>query len=156
MDVVGQVGADSLLGERKLAGPMLHKSVNVFETMIAGADHVLCNAVAHRAAPGDSGAPDGGDEGKAGQIAPFFGKVQVNELLACAFEPVCALFESHQSRIADEDGRVRSFEHGVKFGGHGYERHVRVPPFVKEDARVSDGGSACGIGCDAADFGNRL
>ena len=61
--------------------------------------------------------PDGGDEGKAGEGAPLLGEIVVDQLFAGALEAVGALFEGQQGGVADEDGGVGAFEHGVEIGG---------------------------------------
>ena len=85
--------------------------------MIAGLDEVfgdrLVKTFAVRAAP------DGGDEGKAGEDVPLLGEVVVDELFTGANKTVGALFESQQGGVADEDGGVGTLEHGVKVGGRG-------------------------------------
>jgi hypothetical protein len=61
--------------------------------------------------------PDGGDEGQAGEGVPLLGQVVVDQLFAGALEAVGALFEGQQGGVADEDGGVGAFEHGVEIGG---------------------------------------
>ena len=61
VDVGGQVGADGLLGEGELAGPLGYERVHVFEAVIAGVDQVSGDGLVQR--PTARSAPDGGDEG---------------------------------------------------------------------------------------------
>ena len=46
MDVVGEVGADGLLGDGELARPVLDESLDVLETVIAGVNEVFGDAFA--------------------------------------------------------------------------------------------------------------
>ena len=94
--------------------------------------------------------------GRPVSVAPLFSQVVIDQFFAGALEAVGAFFEGHESGIADEDGGVGSIEHGVEIGGHRNERHVWVSPSMEEDAGVGDGGAAGGIGCDAAQFRERL
>ena len=100
-------------------------------------------------------APDGGDEGQAGECVPLLGEIVIDQFFAGSLETIGALFQSQQSWIADDDRGVGSIEHGVEIGGHREERHVRVAPFVKEDAGVSQGGAAGGIRGNAAQISER-
>jgi len=133
---------------------VLNESVDVVETVIAGASEVVDETFVEYNCRRSS--PDGGDKGKAGEIAPLFGEIVVDEFFAGALEAVGAFFEGHESGVADEDGGVSMVEHGIEIGGHGDEGNVGIPPFVKENARVGDGGAARGVGGDAAQFGERL
>lgn len=148
VNVLGEVGADGLLGERELARPVLHERIDLLKAVIAGADEIAHECLIERAARGDT--PDGGDEGEAGERAPFFGEVVIEELFAGAFVAVSAFFEGHESGVADEDGGVGAIEHGIEVCSHRNKWHIGVSPFVKENAGVGDGGAACGVGCDTA------
>ncbi len=101
-------------------------------------------------------APDGGDEGKAGERAPFFGEVVVDQLLAGALEAVGLLFEGQQGRVADEDGGVGTLEHRGRGRRQRDEGNVGVAPLMKEDARVGEGGAAGGVGGHGAQCGEGL
>ena len=111
--------------------------------MIAGANEVLDNPLFQRLAA--HRAPDGGDEGQAGEIAPLLGQVVIDEFLAGTLEAVGALFKGEQRGVSDDDGGVSALEHGVEVGGHGKEWDVGVAPLLKEEARVGDGGAAGGV-----------
>jgi len=148
VDVLGEVGADGLLGERELTGPLVDEGVDVLEAVIAGADEVVDEALVERTAGGN--APDGGDEGEAGELGPIFSEVVIDELFAGALVAVCSFFKGHERGVADEDCGVGTIEHGIEIGSHWDEGHSGVSPFVKEDSGIGDGGAACGVGCDGA------
>jgi hypothetical protein len=139
-------------------GPLGYQGIDVLQAVVAGLDEVvemeLMDPRSSNEGPGtgtwDRNAPDGGDEGKAGEGVPLFGEVVVDELFAGALEAVGALFEGEQGGVADEDGGVGVVEHGVEVGGEGEEGDVGIAPLVKEDAGVGDGGAAGGVGGDGA------
>ena len=148
MDVLSEVGADGLFGERKLAGPVLYERIDVLKAVIAGADEVAHGSLIERAAGCNS--PDGGDEGEAGERGPIFSEVVIDELFAGALVAVCTFFKGHERGVADEDCGVGTIEHGIEIGSHWDEAHSGVSPFVQEDSGIGDGGAACGVGCDGA------
>jgi len=153
VDVGGEVGADGLLGEGELAGPLGDEGVNVLEAVVAGLDEVVGDGLVQRAGQDFGlwgGGPDGGDEGESGEGVPLLGEVVVDEVFVGAFEAVGAFFKGEESGVADDDGGVSGSEHGVEVGGPGDKWDVGVAPGVEEDAGVGDGGAGSGVSSDGA------
>jgi len=91
--------------------------------------------------------PDAETKGRAGEAVPLRPAMSwYTSSSSVAHQAVSLLFQSHQGRVADEDGGVGAAKHGVQVAPHRQKGHVRVTPVAKQDAGVSNRRAASGRG----------
>src|ERR1017187_1776860 len=91
-----EVIADCVFGDGKLAGPLGRKRFDVLETVVAGLDEVLGDALIHWYAA--CNAPNGGYERQAGQGVPLLGQVVREHVFAPPPATVRAASPGRRSR----------------------------------------------------------
>ena len=153
MDVVGEVVVDGGGREGDAGGPLADEIVDVGEAVVAGLDEVSGELL--RCDVGDAegfGAygPDGGDPGEIGAGAPLVCEVVPGAGAGLGFDGG-AVFDGHESGVADEDGGVGLVEHGDGVGGGGDEGGLGVEELAEEDLRVGEGAAGGGVGGDGLD-----
>ncbi len=154
VDVAGEVMVDGSGGQGDAESPGADEGFDVGLTVDAGLVEVFSELGGGDGEGVWTCGPYGGDPGEAGAGVPLVGEV-VPGAGADSVDglDVGAVFESEESRVADEDGGVVIAEHGDGIGGRGDEGGVGVEEFAKEDAGVSEGAAGGGVGGDGADGG---
>ena len=103
--------------------------------------------------------PDGGDPGKAGELAPELGEVEPEERGFGGVVDGGAMLAGEECGVADEEGGVGGGEHEGRVGGQVEKGGMGVVEVLEEDAGVGDGAAAGGVRGDGADllesFGGR-
>src|SRR5579863_1088024 len=80
VDVGGEIAPDGLLGNRKPLRPLRYDGLDVFQSMVARANHVFRNSLIQ--GPAARSAPDRGDKGEPRQRTPLSREVQIRQFLS--------------------------------------------------------------------------
>lgn len=163
VDVASEVGADGVGGDGDAGRPLANEGVDVGEACVAAADEVGGELLRREAGEGQrlwAHSPDGGDPGKACELAPEGRDVEPEERagveigveLGCDLRfDLGAVLAGEQRGVADEERGVVSAQHGDGVGGLLDEGGSRADELAEEDLGVGEGAAGGGVGGDGAD-----